>query len=881
MKTEKTHLPPKWAERVLEWYCRPGVLEDLQGDLHEFFDRNLENKGPFRAKVNYVIDVVKFMRPYTVKKLEILDNITTFIMFKNYFKTSIRSIGRNKLFSAINVIGLAISMSVCLLMISFLSEVFSYDNFHVDKDRMYRIMTSNQFLQEDPSDFASTSVLVGKRLQEEVPGIESSVIMRRNFGGDAKIGDKTIPISGIWAGEGFFDVFKAFPLIQGNPETALKEPYSIVLTEEAAVKLFGDEDPMGKIIQLRSENSYTVTGIVQKPPHNSHFTFETLGSFITYENERKKNSTGNYWISWNDIWSNYVYMVLEPNTSASQVNAALKAIQDEENAKNDRVNNYVKLQSIGAIMPGPDLSNNIGKSMNTSILWLLSGLTFIVILCAGFNYTNLSIARSLRRAKEVGVRKVVGASRKQVFSQFIVEAIIISLISLVFATLLFYVIKPEFLNLDGEIQEVAKIQTTPTLFIYFFVFSIVIGIMAGFFPAVFLSKLKAVKVLKDAGSTTLFKKINMRKVLIVVQFTLSLAFIISATIGYRQYKYALAFDLGFKTENVLNVRLSGNDANTVANAFRSIPEVTEISKSLMIPSIGNRYGNTLKYDDPMDSVTLYYNIIDENYIPLMDHDLVAGTNFESRPEQEKEEVIIVNEQVLKRFNIGTPDEAIGKQIQLGGGTNGNKVRIIGVVKDFHYAKISDGIKSFGFRYRPGEYDYLNLKINTNDIVGTMDKLKSAWLDIDDVHEFSAMFYDERIERAYSEFSVMFTIVGFLAFITISLAALGLLGMAVYTAETRLKEISIRKVLGATEGSLIKLLARGFMWLLIIAALIAVPATYFLFDSVVLAQSVNRISIGIIELMSGVVVIFAIGFLTIGSQTLKAAKSNPAETLRTE
>ena len=803
-------------------------------------------------------------------------------MFKNYFKTSVRSIARNKLFSAINVIGLAISMSVCLLMISFLSELFSYDKFHDNTDRLHRVMTTYQFLEEDPNDFASTSILVGTRLQEEIPGIEASVIMSRSsYGGDAVIGDKAVPLSGLWASKDFFKVFTAFPLLQGNMETALEAPNSIVLTEETAYKLFADADPMGQIIKLNEDESFTVTGIMAKPPHNSHFTFESLGSLVTYENERRKKPDDTYWINWNNIWSNYVYVLLDENTSPGQIDAGLVTINNDENAKSERVKIDTKLQNILSIMPGKSLSNNLGVSMESSVLWMLSGLTFIVILSAGFNYTNLSIARSLRRAKEVGVRKVVGATRRQIFSQFITEAILISLISLVFAILMFYLFKPSFLNIDGEIQEVARLHTTPTLFLYFIVFTIMVGVMAGFFPAVFLSKLQAVNTLKASGGTRKFKKVNMRKILIVIQFTLSLAFIISASIASRQYKYALAFDLGFKTENVLNVSLQGNDDKQMAAVFASIPEVADISKSLMIPSVGSRYGENMKYEDPMDSTTLYYNVIDENYIPLLQHEIIAGSNFEARPEQEQEESIILNEKALKRFNIGTPEEAIGKTIQLGRGSDTDKVVIRGVMKDFHYAQIENGIESFGFRYRPGDYDFLNLKVNSTDLVGTIKKLEAAWAEIDTVHEFSATFYDERIERAYAQYSIMFTIVGFLAFLTISIASLGLLGMAVYTAETRLKEISIRKVLGATEGNLVKLLTKGFMWLLVIAAAIAVPATYFLFDSVVLADSVNKQSIGAIELLSGVVLIFTIGLLTIGSQTWKAARSNPAETLRSE
>lgn len=882
MKQPTGHTPPKWANRLLEWYCRPEKLEDLQGDLHEYFDRNLADKGLTKARFNFIVDVFKFMRPYTIRKLEILNNLTTIVMLKNYFKTSIRSIARNKLFSAINIIGLAISMSVCLLAISFITELDSYDRFHKDSERMYRVKNTYQFLQEDPNGFASTSILAGKLIQEQVPGIEASVIMRRGFGGDATLGDKIVPLSGIYASEGFFSVF-SFELLRGNPETALREPQSVVLTEETAEKMFKGTDPLGQTFQMTGKQTpFKVTGVVKKLPHHSHMQFESLISLVTYEEDRKKSTDGSYRPTWSDMWMNYVYLKLESGTTQSDIEARLKPINDEQNEQSDRVKIETSLQPLLSIVGGEELSNQIGMSMGSDAIWIIVALTFIVILSAGFNYTNLSIARSLRRAKEVGIRKVVGATRGQVFVQFIIEATIISLIALVFAYLLFFLIKPEFLNLEPEIQQMLLLENSPKVLLFFLLFAIVVGVLAGFFPAAFLSKLKAVSVLKDASSTKLFSKVNMRKVLIVTQFTLSLIFIISASIEFKQYKYALAFDLGFNTENVLNVRVQGNDIDQMANAFSAIPEVNQISMSAMITSVGSRYGETIKYEDPTDSTTLYYNYIDENYLPLMGNRLLAGTNFESRPLQEEEETIIVNEQVLKRFNIGSPQEAIDKYVQVGRNSNGpRKLRIIGVVEDFQYATIQDGIESFGFRYRPDRCEILNLKIGSTDLITTMNKLETTWEELDQVHEFDASFYDERIQRAYAEHSLLFTIIGFLAFLTISIAALGLLGMGVYTAETRLKEISIRKVLGATEGSLVKLLARSFMWLLIIAATIAVPSAYFLFDSVILADAVNKADIGFMELFAGVIVIFAIGFVTIGSQTWKAARSNPAQTLRSE
>lgn len=876
MKKESIH-PPKWAMRLLEWYCKPELLEDLQGDLHEYFERNIEAKGKRRARFKYVLDVFKFFKPYTVKKLEILDQLTQFVMFKNYFKTSVRSIVRNKLFSAINIIGLAISMSICLLVISIISETLSYDKFHADYDRIHRIVTKYQFLEQDPSDFASTSILVGQRTQEEIPGIESSVIIASNYGKDFQIGDRVYPVSGRYAGEGFFNVF-SFNLLRGNPETALLEPNSIVITDETAARLYADEDPLGKIISTRDGENYTITGIVEEPPHESHVTFQSLISLSTFINKQNETPEENYWIMWSNIWSNYVYVKLQENTDPRQIDEKLKLISDEENEGSERVKITTNLQPITKIVLESEMSNNIGKTIGIQVIYIFGGLTLVVILSAGFNYTNLSIARSLRRSKEVGVRKVVGATKGHIFTQFIVEATIISLVALVISFFLLQLIKPQFQNLLPELADAFKLETEPILFVYFFFFAIAVGVIAGTFPALFLSKLNAISALKNSGSTRLFSKVNMRKALIVIQFTLSLAFIISASIGYKQYKYALAFDLGFNTENVLNIRVQNNDVEMLKSAFSKIPEVTQIAKSTLVVSTGSTYGSTMKFEDPMDSTTLYYNGIDEHYIPLMKHEIIAGVNFSGKAKETDEETeIILNETALERFNIGTPLEAIDKYVEV----NENKLRIVGVVRDFHYGKIEQEIEPFGFRHNSEQYYVMNLKVNTTDLLGTMDKIEAAWVEVDDVHDFEAQFYEERIERAYANFSILFTVVAFLAFLTISIAAMGLLGMSVYTAETRLKEISIRKVLGATERSLVKLLAKNFMWLLCIAALIAMPLTYFVFDTIILTDMANRISIGILEMITGVIIIFTIGFLTIGSQTWKAAKSNPAQTLRSE
>ena len=869
--------PPHWAFRFLEWYCKPELLEDLQGDLHEYFDKTLENKGPGRAKVNYVIDVIKFFKPYTIRKLEILDQLTQFIMFKNYFKTSIRSIGRNKLFSAINIFGLAVSMSVCLLMITMYTEVKSYDQFHTDVDNLYRINTFQQYMENDAYRYASTSLALGNRMKEEVPGLEHITLLRRGVGGDATVGENAFPVGGLYADEEFFNVL-TFEMLRGNAQDALLNPYSIVLTDETTERLFGDEDPLDQNLKL-GDDTYTVTGVVKKPPFNSHMKFQALVSLSTYIQEMEANPEENQnWNKFGNMWTSYIYFRPSEGVSTEDIQARLDLICEEENAQMKYTTITTAIEPVSKIMTGEtDMSNQLGSSMGRGPLLLFAGLSLIVILSAGFNYTNLSIARSLRRSKEVGVRKVVGAKRFQIFNQFIVEATLISLAALVIAIFGFYLIKPLFLGINPEIGSIFRLELGIEQVIYFLLFAIVVGFLAGFLPALFLSKLKAISILKTNTSTKLFSRIALRKSLLVIQFTLSLIFIIAATIANRQFQYALNYDLGFTTENVLNVQLEGNDPTETAAVFERIPEIESISKSAFVLSVGSTWGTQMFSEDKLDSSTVYYLSVDHNYIPMMNHKLLAGSNFPVKDKVENEESIILNETALKKFRLGTPKEAIGKIVEF----DNKDLMISGVVEDFNNQTIGSEIRSFAFRHLPQIAGVLNLKLSTNDMIGTREKIKSAWEEFDQVHDFNASFYDERIEDAYAMFSVLYKIVGFLAFLTICIASLGLLGMGVYTAETRLKEISVRKVLGATETSLVKLLSKSFILLILIAAVIAIPITYFLFESLILADQVHRAPIGVFELIAGVIIIFAIGFFTIGSQIWKAAKANPADTLRAE
>ncbi len=882
MKKQQQHHPPSWAQRFVEWYCKPGLVEDLTGDLNECFERNVRSIGPRRAKLIYIIDAFKFFRSYTVRKSIFVNLFMHRIMIGSYVKTSGRNIMRNKLFSFINILGLAISMSVGLLLIAFVLDLRSYDRFHKNGESIYRITNILASGNEQNGKFASTSLRAGKLIREKVNGIKEVAIMRNNFSGDAKVGDNILPIKGFWAEPSLFRIF-TFPMVEGNPETALKAPYSIVLTETAARKLFGHQAALGKAIKVDTL-VYQVTGIMKDVPFFSHISFEALVSLSTDEQINKGDKGFG---EWTNMWSHSVYLLPSENANIAGIQSQLDALAREENLAEENTKIRLELLPLYNIVVGESLRQSeggpgfVGPHMPPVMLWILGGLAFVVILSACFNYTNLSIARAMRRIKEIGLRKAIGAGKGQVRLQFLAEAVMISLIALLLSFFLFLLLRPLLINIAPEMQRTVKLDLTPSMVAVFIVFSVAVGVIAGFMPAIFFSKVSPINAFGSVSSVKIFKHLTLRRALVVIQYTVTLIFITTTAVGYVQYKNILAFDLGFSTANILNINMLDNKPGLMLKELSEMPEVTALSRSLITTGVGNAWGSNMKYKDSRDSALVMTNHVDENYLPLHDYKLVAGGNFIARPTTAGAvSEVIVNEQVLKRFNISAndPRKAIGEQITL----NGRKMTIVGVMQDFHYGKVENLIGPVAFTFwTPEDRTIISAKIQSADIPATLAKIASVWKKIDPVHPFTAEFYDEAIEDAYSEFSTMIKIIGFLSFLAISIASMGLFGMVVFTTETRLKEIGIRKVMGASIGNLIYLLSRGFLFLLSISALIALPATYLFFKTIVLPNFPYHTPVQLTELSVGLLAVSLIAFIMIGSQTLKAARSNPVAVLKSE
>ncbi|MBS1978942.1 MAG: ABC transporter permease [Bacteroidetes bacterium] len=877
MEPRKPILPPRWATRLLSWYCKPELLEDLEGDLLEYFQRNLSTKGTLRAKSIYILDAIKFFRLYTIRKPELLHLLINWIMLGSYIKTSGRNIVRNKLFSAINIVGLAVSMSVGLILISVISDTLSYDRFNVHHSNIYRIVSRYEYLGNKDDDYmATTSPKVARMVKEEFSAPKEVAVFHRGYDGDFKIDDRTIPLKGMWANEAVLRVF-TIDMIKGNPEKALSDPFSVVLTDESEKKLFGLEESLGKVIYLH-DKSYTVTGVVRKMPQFSHIKFDVLGSFSTRPILEKNRDEE----SWDNVWSTWVYLLLPDGTDLDALKARLDELSQREDPTVKNTHIELKLQALDNIMTGENLGNEIGPVLGSSILWIFSSLAFVVILSACFNYTNLSIARSLKRTREVGVRKVIGAMKAHVIGQFVVEAVVISLCSFAVSLLLFILLKPFLISTGPNLDKLLTMELSPLLIAYFIVFAVSIGAVAGFFPALFFSKVNVAHVLKNMQTVRVFRKLTVRKMLIVIQYCISIIMVTSTMIMYQQYRHYVSFDLGFQTDNVLNITLNGNKPEILRKEFSEVPEVTSIAQSSMVTSVGNYWGTNMKYHgNPLDSAGVYFNMIDENYIPFFRIQLLAGRNFLNRSDSAKETEVIVNEQVLKRFNIagGDPLKAIDDMVIL----DGKEMKIIGVMKDFQYGRANDRNqqKEVALRFAPKSAEIMSLKITTSDVFATYSKLESIWKKIDTVHPFEAKFYSEQIEKGFSGLIAAVKVVGFLAFLTISIASMGMLGMVVFTTETRLKEISIRKVMGATEGNLLYLLSKSFIILLAIAAGISLPLTAIFFQQIAFPELANHAPLGFGDLFWGVFAILLLALLMIGSQTFKVARTNPADVLKSE
>ena len=796
-------------------------------------------------------------------------------MIKSYFLTAFRNILKHRNFSIINIFGLSISMAVCMLIILVVQDQLSYDNFHKNRDRIFRIQSKDNLSKIALSKYASTTWPLAKELKDNYPFVGDIVALNNNFNGEGIFDEKRFQVSGFFATPSFFNLFD-FKLKNNLASKPLDEPNSIVLTEDVANKFFGDNDPIGKTIIFERYGNLKVTGIIPKMKQKSHIQFEALISAATLLVLEKEKKVGNITDNWEEFGSSFVYILLNENARQSDLDTALVKIGKLKYPENGKVNISFYSTPISKIVPGPLLANEIGMFLPKAFVIFFAGLAIVIMLSAAFNYTSLSIARSLMRAKEYGIRKSFGASRGQLVSQILTEAVIIALISLFFAFIILQLLVPAFSGM--KFMTLLKIDPHQNLTSYlaYFLFAVTTGLLAGLIPAIYVSSLNPIKVFKASSNIRLLKRVTFRKILLVAQYTFSIIFIISIILLYRQMSFMLNSELGFDRDVVYNIRLNGQKFSKVKDQFSQLSEVVSISAGSHVPGIGNYWSTGIKSKPEDESYDAAYFSVDPNYFKTMGIKIIAGEDFPKDPAPNTN-LVVINRKAVEYFKFKSLQDAVGQNILI---YDTLPVRVIGVVENYKYVALFLPLKPLILRMNPEQYNIAVLRINTQDREATLAKFKGVWTSIDPYHDLQGSFLEYEIKDFYGMFGDVLYTVGFATILAVVIACLGLFGMATYSIQTRLKEVGIRKVFGSQSQSVALLIGRTFIIMLVIAAVIAAPLAYLL-NSTWLKFLAFHVAFGVGTLFTGIIIVFIIGILTVLSQTLKAANSNPVDILKYE
>lgn len=806
-------------------------------------------------------------------------------MISNYLKLAIRNLLKNKVFSIINIGGLAISTSVCLLIISIIADQKNYDQFHTKKDRIFRVLTNT-----GSSEMATSSFQLGDEIVSKHTGIEKTATLVRGFGGDIFYNEKMASGGGYFADRNLFEIFD-YKLIEGDQNTALNTPRSLVISEALSKQLFYNENPIGKSVRFKNtgvnpigvdhgnqETDYglfTITGILAPNPGKTHLPFQVLTSLETIRALAKDSILNTDFNNWELVWECHNYALLSENNSQVDLQVALDKISKE---KFTNVPYSFKAQALREITPGPMVGNTSHVFIPKMFLIFLAGLCLIIILSAGFNYTNLTLARSFTRAKEVGIRKVSGAKRGQVFYQFICESVVISLASFVLAIPLLFILQNIFSKFVINQYINITFEHNPSLYLIFIGFSILIGVLAGFFPSLYVSAFSPIQILKNVTNIKIFKKLSLQRGLLLVQFCFSLIFIISAVLVFRQTDHIFNYEYGFNKDNVINITLYNPDNYArFSQSISSYKDVSAIGAASLLPSAGRGTGMQIwKTEGGKDTVQTQYIDIDAKSLNVWDIDLVAGKNLPDIPEVNNEKYILINEKLSKDFKFETPNQAIGQRVVL----SENNVEIVGVVNDFQSQSVTSEIKPLMLRNRQSEFRYATIKVSGQNNQDVLNRLETKWKEVNPTTKFEYKYFDQELQSVHTVFTNIAAILGFIAFLAVLISCLGLLGIAIYTSEIRRKEIGVRKILGSSIFEIIVLLSKSYIFLISAAMVIAVPIAYFV-NNAWLNFFPSRININLISILISILFMVGISFLIVFSQSWRVAKSNPVDALKAE
>jgi ABC-type antimicrobial peptide transport system permease subunit len=850
--------PPLLAKHLLSFFLNYNYPESILADVEEIYNDIASRKGLLNAKLWYWSQILSAIPPFFKNSI-----YWSSAMFMNYMKIAMRTIKKQKVYTFINLAGLSMGLACFILISLWARHEMSYDEFHLKEDRLFR--TLNKI---DNGYFgASVSYALGPELKAKYPDIEESCRVWPWHGSLVKYQDKRFDERRIYLTDPSFFTMFTFPFVKGNPETALADLNSIVITEETALRYFGAEDPMGKVLHVASyKTDFTVTGVVKEIPSNSHLRFGLVAR-VEYLGEDRIQR-------WEE-WVSHSYVLLREGAIQEEVESKIAGIYKEH--LDFEPNFWPVLQPLTKVH-----LYAYGRPGLVKQVAIFSIIAVFILLIACINFMNLSTARSARRAKEVGLRKVTGAHRFQLVRQFLGESLLLSYMALLLAVVLVQLLLPAFNSFTGK--QLGLMSGTGNFLIWLILVIVPLtGLFAGCYPAFHLSAYQPAEVLKGkTGKAT--GRLPFRSILVVFQFSISIGLIIATLIVSKQLQFIRDKDLGLDRHHVVTA-MNNPDLNSRFDVFKSElerePGVIQVTAAAQRPTdVGQ--GVPLDWDGREDESRFVakYTVVDYDFFKTFNMELIEGRSFSKKVVSDFTEACIINESLWKR--IGT-ESILGKQIYFDHAEfeeSARLVRVIGVVKDFHSESMRRAIRPFLFRiYRPF-HQYVFVRIDPRDIPATLARIKQTFERFAPEYPFGYQFVDEAYAAQYRTDRLLGQLFQVFGAFAIFISCLGLFGLASYTAEVKTKEIGIRKVLGASLSNIILLLSKQFSRWILLANIIAWPIAYFLMSDW-LNEFAYHISVGIGIFIISALLAFAVAILTVSYQAIKSALANPVDSLKYE
>ncbi|WP_232065013.1 ABC transporter permease [Rhodocytophaga rosea] len=864
--------PPVWIDHYLRWRLPAEQFEEVQGDMHELYALWVKEEGKRKANRKYLLNALTFLRPLPKPKFHFhqpnytYSQATPFDMIRNYFTIAFWAMLRHKAFSFLNIMGLAIGMACSILILLWVTDELSYDRFHAKASQLYRITVDAGDVKA-----AVTMVPMAAVIQAQIPEVKSAVRLSKYYTHLLEVSERKFEEQRLlYADSNFLSVF-TFPLVEGDAKTALSRPDGILLTQKMAEKYFGTEPALGKMIRKDNEEQVRVMGVLADIPANSHLQFDFLMpmSYLARSDERLKN---NQWGSFN----HYTYLELHENvsTDAASLQKLNTGITNIHKA-NAKIKAEYYLQPITNIHLHSNFLADLPGHGNIQYVQILTVVAIFILLVASINFMNLATARSARRAKEVGLRKVVGAKREHLIMQFMGESLMIAGISLVLAMVFVALLLPTFNDLSGKQLSLHFLDWQ--LWLGVGAIALITGLVSGSYPALFLSAFQPVKVLKGTLAGT-HASTFLRNGLVVAQFVVSIVLLVGTAVVYNQLQFIQHRNMGYDKENLLYMQMRGNLYNqyqALRTELTQNPLTINFTATQDLPADLHTGTTDIQWEgkDPNLQVIFPSMAVDENFIEVMGMKILAGRSFFKDSKADKDN-FIVNEKALQvmGMNLAT---AVGKPFSFGG----TKGTIIGVVKDFNFKPIQQAIEPLVLQLNNWG-GYIVIRTKPGQTEATIQALEKISSQLNPGYPFSYNFLDQDLANLYQAETRMGHLFTVFAALAIIISCLGLYGLSAFVAERRTKEISVRKVLGASAPQLVSLLSTDFLKLVLIAFVIATPLAW-----VAMHQWLEGFAYHIdlswwMFALAGIAAL-SIALLTVSYQAIKSALANPVKSLRNE